>query len=184
MPPSMTRCTSIKYHFAIGSCLKIIHLPWLILSLIKNIDLCSNFLLWTIVHNTSQLLILFLNQSFSTELKLIYAFLLLITWITILVKFRVIATYALWKVPGNAINTTSVIALLAIVSVVHGVILSPFVIFIICVRFLVVELTWFKINLCIGTTYHIWQHNGQCEQNEPVLRNHYSILKIINIINF
>ena len=175
MPPSMTNWTSIKYHFAIGSCLKIIHLPWLILSLTKNIDLSSNFLLWTIVHNTSQLLIPFLIQSFSTKLKLIYAFLLLITWITKLVKFRMIATYALRKVPGNAIDTTSVIALLAIVSVVHGVILSPFVIFIICVRLLVVELTRFNIDLCIGTTYHIGQHNGQCEQNEPVLRNHFFI---------
>ena len=94
-----------------------------------------------------------------------------------------IATYALRKVPGDAIDScsssisSSIVALLAIVSVVHGVILGPVIVFIPCWRSCVVVLVLgvsdLSIDLCVGTTYHIGKHNGQCEQSEPIFRNHF-----------
>ena len=178
--------TSIEYHFAFGSCFKIIHLPNLIRSIIHIYNFNSRILIWTFVHCACELLVLILDQSFRTILKLIHAFLLVIGWITILVKARMIAAYTLWKVPCNTIDSrsssisSSIIALLATVSVVHGVILRPVIIIIPGCRSCVVVLVWRVSNLGIGDTHHIAQHDGQCEQNEPILRNHFCILKIIN----
>ena len=123
-----------------------------------------------------------------TILKLIKAFLLLIRWIAIPVKARMIAANALRKVPCNAIYSrltsisSSIIALLATVSIVHGVILRPMIILIPGWRGCVVVLVWRILNLSLGirATYEVAQHDGHCEQIEPILRNHFCILKIIN----
>ena len=132
--------SSIKNHFTVGSCFKIIHFPYLLGGIIHQFNLNSWIHIRTIIHYTGQLFKLFLEKTFGAELKLINTLVLLVWWVAIFIKIRMITTYTLWKVPSDAIDTIILITACAIMSIVHCVVLSPVVIFVIGWRCSIVKL--------------------------------------------
>lgn len=148
--------TCIENLFAIGSCFEIIHFPSLIGGIIHQFDLNSWILIWTFIHNACQFFIFFLNETFGAKFKLINALLLLVWWVTIFIKVRMITANALWKVPSDAINASTDVTTLAVMCVIHCVILSPEIFFIpgwwSCIVKLVFSISNTSSNLCICTT--------------------------------
>lgn len=120
--------TCIKNHFTIRSCFEVIHFPWSLCFIIHFCYFNSRKLIWTFIHYTSQLLVLLSDQSICAVFKLIDTLLLQSWWISVSIKVRVITTNTLWKIIRNTIDTSSVIALLAIVSIVHWIVLSPMIV--------------------------------------------------------